>query len=541
MKSQPNFPTNRSKGGLDPNTVWSSDMIKAQLKNSDPMEPEEYCVLAYVVTFYDATTANAVIHPQDERACLALSLTKDELLDISGRITLREPGQRLRWVIHYDTSGPEIRILCWKPMYLDWVREHRAELKNDHLSINAAKVVIRYQKGRKAGLAKAIETYATALTPSKFTDFGFSKFPLGSAPYQIWHTDRNGRTKGTKMQHNCQFTHPILSDRTPAGYAKLAKILTLTDEMVAKSFSYTMYFSEIRAKFLGVSDDDIREAIAEINAYGWHTAVVHGSGEDAYVVITPTLEFHQRVWELDLHASGPLLTKWEVANNWIPFGDNTENEDGKGDPMRYAPPLGYHYLYGIRSARTGEFVTVGQTTTSLVTRKNSHERAGSNGDANEGILDILADPNDYLEIVHFATVHYSITSEKEMSLANTMLAMGHHIKNKILTIQQNNKTVKLDSRFGDTDHIKRNWWAIQEKLDLVKEAHQGKEILFMIDKLPTPETTPAPIDYEAVRWLLEPVAYLVSDEDNDSTYETRTHDELMWEAEERGAYSEMAA
>lgn len=535
----PNYaPVKRAKSGIDYNAPFAAEMIKQAVFYLRPMSPRAYCLSVLASSFWDSTTANGVIHPEMERTCVSLGITMDELLDIAQEMAYTlsleelESGAKSDWAIHYDTTDADnVRILSYQPLFLEWVAANREALKKRRISINHTKTMTRYTLGLEIGLAKAMSILATALTPSVFNDFGFAvaeKVQRGSAPYQIWHTDRNGKTKGTKLQHNAQFSHPLLLDRSPAGAAELFQIKELTPEMVEQSYCARISLGVINEKFLlGGDYQAILDAISEINDFGWHTVRVLERGADMSqweAIFTPTLAFHNFVWKMDFFAAGPMLTRWEVENGFIPFGDDTEQGD---DPVRYMPALGYHYLYGLRSARTGEFITVGQTTQSLTTRLHQHERAGSNGEANEGILEILSDPNDHIEIIHFATVHHAICSAKEMSLASQMLRLGHNIKNKILTVKDNDRTVKLDARFGSADFIKRNWWAVQEKLDLVKNNHEGKEILFMIESLPE---VPAPPVNEAVRWLFETVEFSAADETSNPAESTDEYTQQLWAA-----------
>lgn len=522
--------------------VYTAEMLKWNVFEARPMPAESSCLLIYVGSYWDGSSANPVVHPSMARTCIALGVTVDELPDIAKGFTQTltldelESGVTGVWAVHYADDDSR-SIVSYQPMNLDLIRAYRGKFKDVRISVNALKAGSRYLKDLKAGLARAMTLLAIAKTKSVYNDFGWSKCEYGTAPHRIWHHNRYGKLVGAKMQHNAQFTNSLLLNRTPAGYGELIEVRELTDEFVKDSFNAVLTFKEISDKFLlNGNYSAITEAIAEINAAGWHTAEITKNGDDMslwQVTVTPTRKFHQLVWDLDFNAPGSLLSRWELANGFIPVSDDRETENG--DPMTTLPKLGYHYLYGISSAKTGAFVTVGQTTQSLTSRLHQHERSASNIEANDSILNILRDPTDSLRITHFATVHNSIASQKEVSLAHAMLAKGHAITNKILTTAENARTVKLDSRFN-SDEFKNNFRAVQEKLDSQLENY-GKEI-FMIDKLP--EATAVPIDPESVRWLFDTLEFPDTAEQN-IIQETRTYDELMWEAEERGAYDEMAA
>jgi hypothetical protein len=444
-----------SKHGYNPLVPTTVEFVKYAI-SMQVHDPIAFCVHVALATHYAGASTSSVIRPSSDLLMHQLLLSEYELADAFAHLVKAK-----HWIIvfaadaNYEAGEPEhnfeflsqgdVRdyILCrgvqaidrFLPTFLYEVMDSRQSLQRMPGSLNHIRLHSRYTR-RKAGLANAILLKALIQIKSMFNDLGFRNF--GKTPFNY----RDG-----KIIHQTLFSHPMMKAATLEEVKELAAITELTEEMVASPFKARLAFAGIAGMFdLGDTPAlQITNAISEIRSGGFFRAEVETTqGNDEFklvLVLTPTKKTHDIVWDYDFYR-GNAQHQWETANGHHPDQEPVEGDD----PYKNYPPLGYHYLYLLKSKK-GQFLSVGQTAKPLVARLRRHQVHGTTKRLETLIRKVNSDPEDALEIVYVGSVHFDSVAEYEMKTLWRMQELGHEVVNDVDDIMQNLDTVKLSTRF----------------------------------------------------------------------------------------------
>lgn len=452
-------PTNQR---YNKDSVTSIEMIKES--TNTPYSSADASILSSVLaSFYDGVSHTGVINPSVDR--LLHQLKWNEQRFAGALAVLVKSG---KWVVPLGTDGNTsgynlalvdtdeitdallsygvLNIKTFHCQFIDDARRNKQKLKQQRMSLNYHKCTSRYT-GLEGGLAMALQLWAVALTPPKFNDLGHR-----------WYENRNERPpyavrtqsgKIRKFFHSALFDHPMLDNQTPAGWEYLSTVTKLTDDMVSRPREVVIPVSKICQHFGIPQDgwDEVWTAVQEVNNNGWFLAKVinsnpFGNGMDGSIVFTPQKKLHDLVWDFDLHAGGENQTKWEAENGFLPIPQEEEGDD----PIIHLPKAGYHWLYLLSRKQTGEWLAVGQTSLSLEARLFRHKTEGTNSEIDSVIREITANPDDELQIDCIGQVHYWSVHSWEMRALWKMQSLGHNMLNKVDTVEDNRRTIKLDRR-----------------------------------------------------------------------------------------------
>lgn len=446
----------RSRNGYDPSAPSTITFVKHAL-GMVVKDPRAFHIHITLATYYSGASQTGVIRPSTPLMMHQHNLTETEYADALAHLVLSG-----HWLIAFvsnvsnDESFAEHNL--WRlpheevkqyllnrglhnidryiPTFVENVIARQDRTRSEPGSLNHGRLLTRYLP-MKAGLATALQLGAIQRIKSRYNDMGYWKF--GKTPFNY----KNG-----KIIHQTWFDHPMLKASTLEEVTELASVKHLTDEMVSKSFHARISFAEIAEKFdLGEAPvREITRAIVDIRRAGYFEAEVKTTrGSDAYklvLILTPTKKTHDTVWDFDFHR-GMAQHEWEKRN-----GHQPDAEPVVGDnPYENLPPLGYHYLYLLKSRKTGQFLSVGQSSTPLRARLRRHQVHGTTIRLENLIKKINQDPTDSLEIVYAGTVHHNVCAEHEMRTLWKMQELGHEVVNDIDDILQNLDTIQLDRRY----------------------------------------------------------------------------------------------
>lgn len=440
-------------------SLYCSEAMRATSRLMGPCSADAYNLSIYLATWWNDSTGNANIRPQWTRLSGSIPFTQDQF------VSALEELERLGWwkAIWLDQG----KIAEYKPLFAreEWCDRLKARVKaRGGYSMNHGKFVSRYTKALTSN-ALAVMNYAVSETPQLFNNLGNDE--KGFKRYFVWSGN-----KKAKLCHGTYFDHPMVRVDDPEGYEALAAAVELPEEWTRdKPTSLSFSLADLNQRVI-MSTDDFAVALEEVHALGYWSVEHHpvdpfgdGRPDEDVVTLTPTYLLHSMVWELDYCAGGAGTNGYELRYNM-------------GDKRRYdLPPLGYHFIYALRSHKTGKVVSIGETTQSMETRLNQHRRSGTNADAHAVIRAITQDPEDTLIIEHLATVFFPQVPEYEMTKAHEFIDAGHPLTNKVLDVRRNRRTVKADRRFGELLHNSRldDFYA---ELGRLKAAHGGQTVLF---------------------------------------------------------------
>lgn len=496
----PRYIENKSGKGFNDRPTYSVYAARTAAHHIPYETTSGYNLARLLATYLNDNTANGVVFPSDAQVMYMTGMNRQEL------VNAQEELERSGWFsIVRSTSG---EVQQYKFLFMEWMVDNARKLKRQRSSLNHAKFEARYNP-MKSQDAKAIQSVATESIVPVFDDLGYNyyKKEVGIVPP---HQIRNG-DRLAKVCHSALFHHEKLQTGDPDVWAEIFNMNTLPEDWTSNPKDAVLTFDQLLRKFPNLTPDSIIAAIDDINEAGWWIAELGTNDEGDAIRMTPTHKLHATVWDFDNHAGGKNNTSWEVSNGFThdnyriaaaadesaptaEVDDATAdvNADGKGNPFLCPPPLGYHYVYLLRSHQTGIGIIVGETTQALNLRRNQHAQVGTNDEANDEIFAVVRDPEDYLEIVHLMTVHNSVCNQKEMGSVEAGRAAGHPLKNKITFEGDNWKTIKVDSRLPQAvwrkgidkdEHARLK--AIQKKaLNKCLETHDGNKVLFALDKFP---------------------------------------------------------
>lgn len=486
----------RSTSRYDPNAPTSLEMTK-QSELLPLKSPEASMLSVVLASYYDGSSHSGVISPAPERVMGQLNWTDEQFAE-----ALAELVKSGYWDVPMDSesmlggidfSQAEVheikdillaydvrRLQTYICRFVDLARENKRRLQQQKVSFNHLRCLSRYT-GQTGGLATAMQLMAVARMAPTFNDLGYSWFrKQGIEPVHVMGTPPR------KLCHSVLFNHPMMRAGNPAEWEYLASIRNLTEDMVTNPKTAVIKAQDIAKRFNLEADTAWRRiwaAVGEIRSTGWFTVKVftHNpflNGMDATLQFTPTKKLHDLVWSYDLQAGGRAQTQWEINHGFLSTSKSQEGED----PMVSLPKAGYHWLYLLKRKKTGAYLTAGQTTMALQTRLFQHRTEGSNADVDAVIREINADPNDALLIEAIGQVHYWSTAEMEMRALWKMQELGHRMFNKIDTVAENRRTIKLDTRLAHMGEAQ-----LEEFLRKQWEVHGGT--IFQ-NQLPLPDMPP---------------------------------------------------
>lgn len=493
----------RSTRRYDPDAPTSVELIK-QSESLLLGSPEAWFLSGVLASYYDGVSHTGVISPKPERVMHQLNWDENQFADalthliksrywsVSLGLDDMEAGFDLA-----DAEPEEIKdtlmaygvrnIDTYIPRFIGMARENKSRLKRMRVSLNHLKTMLRYA-GMEAGLSTSMQVLAVSRMVPVFNDLGYSWFRKQSIePVHVLMTPAGPR----KLCHSVLFDHPMMSASNASQWKHLASIQKLTDEMVARPKSAVLSVAEIAQRFSlsGNVWDQVWSAVHQIKTAGWFTVRVlnnpFGNGMDASLLLTPTKKLHDLVWSYDFQAGGRAQTQWEAEHGFLPASELVEGDD----PQSCLPKLGYHWIYLLRRKKTGEYLSVGQTTTSLSIRVFQHRTEGTNSEMNKLIQIINSDPHDGLEISCIGLAHHYVVAEYEMRALWKMNQLGHKMMNKVNRVADNRRTIHLDARLT---HMKEA--ELKEFLILQKKMNGDTIFLRQLPPPPKPlrlnETAP---------------------------------------------------
>jgi hypothetical protein len=452
----------------DPDAPTSLELTKLAWE-MDIRDPEAMNLNIYLATRFSGTSLSGVINPEDYRIRHQLGIDTDTM---AGAVAhLIKSGA---WKVSFKTSKrvafPGIQaeslpaheeqqnfdlmsqedikqallnrgldsIDRYTPTFIEQARREKPRLKKVKVSFNHLRLFSRYAPGLR-GLSRTLaDMAAMSITPT-YNDFGF--YDHGKSPLNYNYG---------KICHSVWFHSPMMAARTVEEVQELAAVKVLTDDMVSKPFWTRISFDAIAAKFdLGSNPTKaITDAVRQLQNAGWFRAGIElgdGSGDFGLnVLLEPTKKTHDVVWDFELHPGGHAQTEWETRHGHNPPKPLVEGPD----PYENLPKLGYHWLYLLKSEKSGKYLTVGQTTTPLRVRLNQHQAFGSNRAVDAAIRAINGDPTDRLAIEYIGQVHYVVCSQYEMRALAKMAELGHELFNNLDNADENYQTIHLDKRFA---------------------------------------------------------------------------------------------
>jgi hypothetical protein len=445
----------RSKHGYDPLAPTTIEFVKYAI-TMRVHDPRAFVINVALATHYAGASTTSVIRPSAELIMHQTLLNDFELADAYAHL-VRDgywkivfgadaayndeetehdfqsmSHQAVRDYLLYRGIHAIDRFI---PTFVDEVRALKNILREMPGSLNHIRMTVRYMR-MKAGLATAMLLKMLVRIQSRYNDLGFRAF--GKTPFNY---------QDGKIIHQTLFSHPMLKASTLEEVRELASVRVLTDDMVDSPFKARLSFADIAGMFdLGATPaTQITKAISAIRRAGFFTADVETTrGNDDFklvIIFTPTKKTHDLVWDYDFYR-GNAQHQWETTHGHHPDVKPVEG----GDPYRNYPPLGYHYIYLLKSKK-GQYLSVGQTAKPLVARLRRHQVHGTTKRLESLIRKVNSDPEDALEIVYVGLVHFDYVAEYEMRTLWRMQELGHDVVNDVDDILQNLDTVRLSTRF----------------------------------------------------------------------------------------------
>jgi len=237
--------------------------------------------------------------------------------------------------------------------------------------------------------------------------------------YQHWVSAPTGNFR-TKLFHGTFFECPEMRTQNPEGWQLLADTKEVPDAWLDKPIRVTVDRRIFQQKVM-CTDQQFQEAVEEVNALGWWKIYPDPFGTHDEWEATPQPVLHRLVWDFDQRAGGAHISQWEAENGFY---------ESTGE----LPPLGYHYIYGLKVQGSEQFFLIGQTTQPLEQRLNQHLALGTNGDANAVIKAAVESSDQVITIEQLATVFFLTVAEYEVGMALHLKHQGHPIQNKILDV-----------------------------------------------------------------------------------------------------------
>lgn len=421
----------------DSNAVTCSEALRASLHMvPEALSAEAYCLNVYLASWVNGATSNGRVNPSRQRIIDSLRFTEEQL---------EHASQQLNQVQWWHQVENEYRGIFLQEQ---WAGELKARVKQfSGLSMNHVKVIARYAGG--SPLARALMLFILSRSKQVANNLGYQ------------HFRQSGTTQSkAKLFHGTLFSCEQMLANNRQGWQVLADMKKLPESWVKQGNPVVAEFSikEFQSK-VRCSEQELNEAIEEVNELGFWQVNPDPFIDQQFRAV-PQYRLHSVVWEFDQLTGGASISRWEAEAGWL------EQEQEKN-----LPPLGYHFVYGLKVEGSRRYFLIGQTTQSLEARLNQHLAMGTNDGANEVILEVLRSTDQRIVIEHLATVFFRSVNEFEMRLANGLLEAGHPIKNRILNTAWNRISVKLDRRFGGRE-------VSLSELTGILVRHQGKVILW---------------------------------------------------------------
>jgi hypothetical protein len=451
----------------DPDAPTSVEMTKLAwelgIRNPDAM-----VLNVYLATKYSGSSLSGAINPEGHRVRHQINLTeethasavahliKSGYWKVSFRPSKRVafPGVQAEMLPAQDEeqnfdlmSHEDIKQVLlnrgidsidrYIPTFIEQARREKPRLKKVHVALNGMKVFSRYAPDL-SGLAKLLALRFVMQVAPVYNDLGFKEHGKNALNYNFG-----------KICHSVWFNHPMMKAKSQEEIEQLAAVKTLTEEMVADTFWTRVSFASIADRFdLGTNPTKaLTSAIRQIQEAGWFDAKIElGNGDDDFglvVVLRPTKKVHDIMWDFELHPGGHSQTQWETKRGFNPEKPLVEGPD----PYENLPKLGFHWLYLLKS-KSGQMLTVGQSTVPLRVRLAQHQTFGSNRTVDAAIRAINADPTDSLEIEYIGQVHYTVCSQYEMRALRKMQELGHEMFNNLSNADENWQSIHMDARFA---------------------------------------------------------------------------------------------
>lgn len=438
---------------FNPKAVFASEAMRATWNLMPTVSPEAYCLSTYLSSWWNNSNSNNAIYPDENQVCTSLSFTSEQfraaLIELEGIGWWKAIWNADGSIKEYKPSFP------FSPHELKWrVKKHKG------FSLNHGKVISRYIRTHSQ-TTHAIMLWVVANTRQVYNDLGKKHFV------------DNGNTM-TKLCHGAYFNHRAMKANGDREFAYLASFKQPKEEWTIEQPVITRVSLEALRRSFHISTDAFRLALREIEELGLWTVdyqpdVFSGTqyANEAHevAVLTPTYRLHCLVWDFENYSGGTATGLWERKHG-LAYSQRGQ-----------LPALGYHYIYALVSRKTGSIYIVGQTTQALTTRLHQHQQLATNADANAAVRSIQSDPEDTLDIRHLATVFHSDVAEVEMDWAHEFINRGHPIKNKILTVKENRRTIKSDVRFGVLGE-RSEWEELSSALHKILTTKLGRRILW---------------------------------------------------------------
>lgn len=423
--------------------------------------PIAYSLQMLLVSYFDGKSNSGVINPKISRILHQLRINEHEFANAlapllqSGMWQISTDsdnftGLHVDWTLLpieqvsmiLESTGVH-NIVEFTPLYLSDVHDAKEALSEKRVALNHLKFLTRYT-GMEAGLGHALQINVATLIDPKYQDLGYNQYRKQGIVPKFQLPNSNGQLR--KLCHSVWFQHGIMSASTESEWETLFNLVSPTPRMMEHTKTATIKIRDIARKY-ALTDpiSEIRQAWNDIIRAGYFDLAFIGDTEnpmDGAIKFIPQPKIHKAVWDLEKQPGGQRITQWELENGHIPVGDIVEGND----PMVNLPKLGYHWLYLTKSHKTGEYLTVGQTTVSLRTRLYQHKTYGTNTVVHGVIEAINNDPEDQLLIEPIGLVHHSVTAEMEMRALWKMRQKGHRMYNVLDSIERNRSTIFLDAR-----------------------------------------------------------------------------------------------
>ncbi|MGP4993715.1 hypothetical protein [Glutamicibacter ardleyensis] len=436
------FSTNTYKD-FDHDALTASAAINSTLRiTPTQLSAEAFNLNTYLATWWNAQSGTGSVHPSVTRISKSLGLNEEQQ-----ELALRELEEMGWWKVVRSGNQKEYKFLL--ALDAGKVRNDLSKSGGVGISMNHTKFVARYTQC--SPMAKALMLHILSISRQTVVKLDYKE--------QI-NAGRYGRR--TKLFHGVLFTSPHVDVRDPRKHRALAKLKNLPEEWTtAKPVKAHITLENFNRK-VACTPLEWNDAITEVRERGLWTAFIDPfTDTDTHeAVFTPTFELHNMVWKFDQIGGGGAISEFEAL---LGFDDTNPDSD------ELFPELGYHFVYTLRNSK-GRVLMVGQTTQPLTRRLNQHLTEATNTEAMRAIKVIVQDPDDSLEIVHEATVHFSGVAKYEVELMQYYTIQGETLFNVIRTVEENRRTIKPDARFGVEG-------VSQKQLDSILNVHGGKVVL----------------------------------------------------------------
>lgn len=424
------FTTGTTAGNFEykprPNTqkINANDFMKYILWNNRSHTPNGKLLAIILTGMVDPQRHTGLICPPDARLQAMTGWGGDELGDAVQ--DLLASGQ---WAVDTDTQG---LVRCYRPLF--------AAALSDSQTLRAAKRTVKGGKpaflwlSRYSGLPAVIRLafiHAVASAPARWNF-------LGGERNRFTHA-----VNGTKLMHCTLFDHPLMSAKSPSGWAELASLAAPPPG--GESLTYRLSLDWLAAQ-CGSTPTALGFALME-HPQGFFY-VTPDEHREAAIALTPTPRLHAELWAWDRIPGGPDRNHFEIQHGFMPSLDTQDapTASGVAQSLTHRPPLGFNWLYELVTP-SGDVVQVGQSTQPLATRLTQHLTAPTNPHAHRNMVDLLG-AGVVPTIRCLGIAHNFEVAEREVEWIQRRVSEGHHLGNRITTTMANAHTIHPDTRFA---------------------------------------------------------------------------------------------